>query len=100
MNSHDLTALTSYTNLQAFCFNFLAKNLFINTTYAFDGLNCMRASFFSVSFIKNKKAGPARKMMRDFSLVILLETKLLLRPDAIPSGQVFIRHALHVDVED
>ena len=60
----------------------------------------VESSFFAFFFIKNKKAGPARKMMRDFSLVILLETKLLLRPDAIPSGQVFIRHALHVDVEE
>ena len=54
-----------------------------------------RQLFFRFFFIKNKKAGPARKMMWVFILFILLVKKLLLWTDAIPLCRVFIRHALY-----
>ena len=62
MDSHDLTALTDYTKFRAVRFNFLAKKLFINTTYAFDGSTVCAPAFFPFFFYKkNKKAGPREK---------------------------------------
>ena len=54
-----------------------------------------RKLFFAVFLIKNKKAGPAQKMMWFFIFFISAVKKLLLRTDAIPSSRVFIRHALY-----
>ena len=55
MDSHDLTALTDYTKFRAVRFNFFAKKLFINTTYAFDGSTVCAPAFFCRFLIKKIK---------------------------------------------
>ena len=67
-----------------------------NTNYAFDGWIIRAPAFFLFFFIKNKKAGPARKMMWVFILFILLVKNLLLRTDAIPYSPIFIYKRLYV----
>ena len=74
--------------------------LLFNTNYAFDGWIIRAPAFFLFFFTKNKKAGPARKMMWFFIFFISAVKKLLLRPDAIPSSWVFIRHALFYNDKD
>ena len=61
MDSHDLTALTSYTSYPSCSLLFMAKKLFMNTTYAFDCCKRVREAFFPFFLLKLKKAGLARK---------------------------------------
>jgi len=57
MDSHDLTALTVYTNYRSCPLSFIAKSLYINTTYAFDCCKRVRQAFFPFFFIKKIKSG-------------------------------------------
>ena len=74
---------------------FTAKLCYLIQTMRLMVESYARQLFFCFFFTKNKKAGPARKMMWFLFFFKLLVPQLLLRTDAISSSRVFIRHALN-----
>ena len=70
------------------------ENVFYNTHYAFDGWIPCAPAFFCRFFIKNKKAGPARKMVWFLFFFILLVKKHGPRQTRALLFPFFIRHAL------
>ena len=55
----------------------MAKNLFNNTNYAFDGGIVRAKHFFLFFLLKKIKGWPAQKMVQDFILFILLVAQLV-----------------------
>ena len=76
----------------------MAKFCYVIQTMRLIAVNSAQSIFLPFKKKKNKKAGPARKKAGKLVLFIFFyfaRTKLLLRPDAIPSSRVFRRTALN-----